>query len=133
VDKANTERMKSIISEIGWPTISKVGERGVRNSWLLVQHADRDPEFQLACLELMKAAPEGEVRKIDIAYLEDRVRINQKQKQLYGTQFTQKDGKHVPLPIEDESQVNDRRASMGMDTLDDQIKLMYDKYGIPEK
>jgi hypothetical protein len=128
VDRRNTERMKQIIKEIGFPLISLVGEEGMHNAWLLVQHADEDIEFQKECLRLMKEAPQNEVIISDIAYLEDRIRINSKQPQLYGTQFTQKEGKHVPLPIEDEEKVNERRAQMGMDTLADQIDLMYKKY-----
>lgn len=131
VDERNTKRMKEIVGEIGWPTVSKVGEKGMKNAWLLVQHADRDVEFQIQCLSLMKEAPEGEVSKKLIAYLEDRVRVNQGQGQLYGTQFIQEGGKHVPRPIEDEDKVDERREVMGMDTLEDQIKLMYERYGTP--
>lgn len=128
VDKKNTERMKEIISEIGFPTISKVGKEGNYNAWLLIQHADHDVEFQKMCLSLMKGVPLGEVERRDIAYLEDRIRVNQKQGQIYGTQFTQEGGKHIPRPIEDEGNVDIRRAQMGMDTLADQIALMYKKY-----
>lgn len=128
VDKRNTERMKEIIAKIGFPSISKVGKEGSHNAWLLIQHADLDVEFQKMCLELMKGAPAGEVEKRDIAYLEDRIKVNQKQGQIYGTQFTQEGGKHIPQPIEDEDNVDIRRAKMGMDTLADQIALMYKKY-----
>jgi len=128
IDKKNTQRMREIINEVGFPTISLVGKEGTHNAWLLIQHADRDIEFQRECLRLMKEVSRDEVDVTDLAYLEDRVRINSKQPQLYGTQFTQEGGKHVPLPIEDEENVNERRARMGMDTLSDQIKLMYEKY-----
>ena len=60
VDVANTERMKEIIEEIGWPTASKVGAEAANKAWLLVQHADHDPEFQERCLELMSESPEGD-------------------------------------------------------------------------
>ncbi|OGI95776.1 hypothetical protein A2917_00480 [Candidatus Nomurabacteria bacterium RIFCSPLOWO2_01_FULL_42_17] len=128
VDKRNTERMKEIIAKIGFPTISKVGKEASHNAWLLIQHADLDVEFQKMCLELMKGLPSQEVARRDVAYLEDRIRVNQKQGQIYGTQFTQEGGKHIPQPIEDEENVDIRRAKMGMDTLADQIALMYKKY-----
>ena len=128
IDNRNTKRMKEIIEEIGFPTISKVGKEGSHTAWLLIQHADRDVLFQEQCLELMKSADPSDVILKDIAYLEDRIRLNHKQPQLYGTQFNQVDGRHVPLPIEDIEKVNERRTKMGMDTLDDQIALMYKKY-----
>lgn len=125
-DKIHTERMKEIVAEIGWPTISKVGVEAADISWILVQHIDRkvDLDFQERCLQLMKEVPANEVDPINIAYLEDRVRVNQGRGQLYGTQFYQVDGKHVLKTIEDEVNVNKRRAEMGMDTLQDQINMM---------
>lgn len=128
IDKRNTKRMKEIVAEIGFPSVSKVGAEGSHNAWLLIQHADHDVEFQKMCLGLMKELPLGEVARRDMAYLEDRIRVNEKQGQVYGTQFNQIDGKYVPQPIEDENNVDTRRARMGMDTLADQIALMYKKY-----
>lgn len=133
VDIKNTERIKKIVSQIGWPTLSKVGLKGANNAWLLVQHADHDIDFQKYCLQLMKDAPQGEVNKIDIAYLEDRVRVNEGREQLYGTQFTQEGGKYIPIKIEDESNVDVRRAEIGMGSLSEQIRLMYNKYPIDNK
>ncbi len=133
IDKKNTERMKEIIAEIGFPSISKVGIEGSHDAWLLIQHADHDVEFQKMCLGLMKALPLSEVARRYIAYLEDRIRVNEKRGQVYGTQFDQIDGKHVPQPIEDENNVDKRRAQMGMDTLADQIALMYQKYPFTDK
>ena len=128
VDVRNTERMKEIIAEIGFPTISKVGKESSHNAWLLVQHADHDVKFQLSCLGLMKEFPAYEISRVDIAYLEDRTRVNQHQGQLYGTQFDQIDGKHIPEPIEDEENVDRRRLEMGMGTLTEQIAEMYEQY-----
>jgi hypothetical protein len=128
VDARNTRRMKEIVQSIGWPTISKVGSETASNAWLLVQHADHDVDFQEHCLSLMKESNEGDVDKHNIAYLEDRIRINQGRGQIYGTQFKQEDVQHIPLPIEDEENVDSRRAEMGMGPLSEQIELMYKKY-----
>jgi len=128
LDEKNTERMKEIVSEIGWPTASKVGKEGAHHAWLLVQHADHDVDFQLHCLELMKEASANEVDKTDIAYLEDRVRVNQGRGQLYGTQFMQKNNQHIPRPIEDEKNVDKRRSEVGMGPLQEQIDHMYAQY-----
>lgn len=126
VDRDHTERMKLIVSEIGWPSISKVGTEISYDAWLLVQHADHDVEFQKYCLELMKQ--EGDVDVINMAYLEDRIRVNSNELQVYGTQFTQIDNQHVPQPIENEAAVDERRAAIGLSSLAEHIKQMYVKY-----
>src|SRR3989338_6041030 len=110
VDTTHTARMKEIVAEIGWPTISKVGKTASDKAWLLIQHADHDVAFQMQCLELMKAAPATEVDPTNIAFLEDRVRVNQGKEQIYGTQFTEVD-------------VDARRAEVGMEPLSEYAKL----------
>jgi len=130
VDRRNTERMKAIIDEIGWPSISKVGYQGSSNAWLLVQHADHDPAFQSHCLALIKTQPENEVIKRDIAYLEDRVAVAQKKPQIYGTQFHYDTDKQLkPLPIQDPDNVDARRKEMGLDTLQEYEERMRKSYG----
>ncbi len=130
IDIENTKRMKEIVKEIGWPTISKVGGAGSENAWLLVQHADHDVDFQELCLNLMKQEPPGEVSPHDIAYLEDRTRINRGKYQVYGTQYTETGGKFVPRPIENREAVDERRKVMGLSSLEDGTKEMYEKYKV---
>lgn len=132
IDIKNTCRMKEIVQEIGWPMISKVGSEAAFDAWLLVQHADHDVEFQEYCLGLMQAASDGDVDRRNIAYLEDRIRVNQGRGQIYGTQFIQKDGMHMAQPIEDQENVDIRRAQMGMGPLTEQIEEMYKKYPFDE-
>ncbi len=128
LDERNTTRMKEIVEQIGWPTISKVGKKASGDAWLLVQHADKDIEFQRYCLELMKIEQAGEVALRDIAYLEDRVRINSGQPQLYGTQFRWTEDNKPIQDIEDRENVDQRRAKMGLRTLAEGMAEMYEKY-----
>lgn len=132
LDLANTERMKEIILNIGWPTVSKVGDDISDKAWLLVQHADHDVEFQKQCLKLMKEASE-DVKKENIAYLEDRIRVNEGRKQFYGTQFTGEGENYGPYPIEDADKVDERRMSMGMGTLAEYKKFLVQKYKDADK
>lgn len=128
IDEENTNRMREIIEEIGWPTISKVGKETAEEAWLLVQHADHDVDFQLDCLNLMKQEAPTEVDMINIVYLEDRVRVNQGVGQLYGTQFMQEKNQHIPREIEDPENIDERRAKIGLGPLQEQIDMMYEKY-----
>ncbi len=117
VDRRNTDQLKQIIEEIGWPTISRVGKEGSSNAWLLAQHADHDPQFQKRCLKLMKLEPEGEVDKANIAFLEDRLAVSEERPQLYGTQFFKSpEGQWQPFQILDEKDIEQRRKAMGLET-----------------
>lgn len=128
LDKKNAERMKEIISEIGWPTRGKVGKDASFYSWLLVQHADHDVDFQKACLDMMKKEKDGEVGRNEIAYLEDRVRVNQGKPIFYGTQFYRNpEGAMTCHPVEDPANLDKRRKEMELEPFAEYEKYMFDK------
>jgi hypothetical protein len=129
IDRKNTTRMKEILDQHGWPGKSLVGVDGAHAAWLLVQHADRDREFQKRCLKLLeKAVKADEAAGIDLAYLTDRVRVAENKKQVYGTQFEVKDGKLAPYPIEDEKNVDRRREEVGLPNLAEYRKTLEEVY-----
>lgn len=118
VDRDNTARLRAIVEEHGWPTVALVGSDGARAAWLLAQHADHDVAWQKRALALMEPhAESGQASPIDLAYLTDRVRVNEGRPQLFGTQFHEVDGKRQPSPIEDPEGVDARRESLGMRTM----------------
>ncbi len=120
----NTAKLKDIIAKIGWPTVSKVGEKGAHAAWLIAQHSDNNLAFQKHALSLIKNEDKDEVSQIDIAYLEDRVLVNSGKKQIYGTQFIQIGDELVLGPIEDEANVNKRRKTVGLELLTEYVKIM---------
>jgi hypothetical protein len=130
IDRENTRRMKEIIARYdGWPGKSLVGEKAAHAAWLLVQHADADRAFQKQCLHLMEqAAVKGEVSKVDVAYLTDRVLVAENQKQRYGTQAHQVKGRYEPYPVEDETHVDQRRAEIGLAPLAEYMKQLRQVY-----
>lgn len=118
VDQENTKWLKQVIKMHGWPTFTLVGKDGAGAAWLLVQHADLDPKFQRECLDLIAKLPMSEVSKSNFAYLTDRVLLAEKKKQIYGTQVTEtSEGKLIPLPIEDEKNVDILRKEVGLPTM----------------
>ena len=129
VEGANTKKMKQIVKEIGWPTISKVGEEASENAWLLVQHADRDVAFQKECLELMKKLSPEEVSEQNITYLYDRICVNEGKPQFFGTQFYDNEhGAYGPRPIEDIEHVDERRKTIGLEPLAEYKEGLIKKY-----
>ena len=46
-DADNTAFMRQVLAKCGWPRRSVVGEEAARAAWLLTQHADMDPQYQV--------------------------------------------------------------------------------------
>jgi len=124
-DKKSSDFIKNIVSEIGLPTITKVGKKASYNAWLLVQHS-RDLKFQKSYLELLKQN-EKDINPANISYLEDRVLMYEGKPQIYGTQFVlnEKTEKMEPYTISNPETVNVRRFKYGMGTLEEYIKKFY--------
>jgi hypothetical protein len=127
IDKENRERMKEIIHQYGWPSPELVGEDATQIAWLLVQHADL--EFQKQCLPLVKEAYlAGKLPGGDYALLQDRVLVGDGTPQIYGSQALSvdqwKNGQPAIQPIEDERNVDKRRAEVGLQPLADYIESM---------
>lgn len=120
IDEDNTRWLGEVVMVRGWPGQTLVGEDGAAAAWLLAQHADRDPAQQRAFLDALRGAvDQGEASPSHLAYLEDRVRVNAGQPQLYGTQFTVADGELEPRPIEDPQRLDERRAQAGLEPFAD--------------
>jgi hypothetical protein len=129
IDGRNLVRMKEIVHHFGWPGQNLVGSDGSQAAWLLVQHADSDLAFQKQCLALIAVAVEkGESPPEHMAYLTDRVRVAEKQKQIYGTQFHDVDGKQEPYPIESEADLDHRRRKVGLPPMADYRKSIEKMY-----
>ena len=95
-----------------WPTRSVVGAAGVRAVWVLV---GRDSALSRVALHRMMEAGPDESLPAAVAMLEDRLRVLNGRKQLYGTQVARKaDGTLEPLPIEDPKHVDLRRDAAGL-------------------
>ena len=121
VHDRNAARLQEIIAEHGWPTRMMVGEDGAEAAWLIVQHAIGNPPFQRAMLSVLKAAAaRGDIPAYHPAYLEDRICFFEGRPQLYGTQFADgDDGLPTPWTIADPEHVNERRAALGLDTIEE--------------
>lgn len=119
--------LEAIVRKYGYPGIKQVGEKSANNFWLLVQHADAHPEFQRLVLKLMLAEVQRKnASPRNYAYLSDRVAENAGQLQEYGTQVKYEGpgiGKAAPRSLRDPKNVNKRRAAIGMETLEDYLKM----------
>lgn len=128
VDAWNTARLQTIIETHGWPAISLVGEEASHAAGMLALHTT-DLQFMTRCLMLMEMLPAGEVAPIDVAYLEDRVLVLYGHPQIYGTQFYFDHGVLKVSPIRDAELVDERRASVGLDSFANNVSRIYKMYG----
>ena len=121
IDSGNTRWLGDLLVSRGWPGRTLVGEEAARAAFLLAQHADRDPVQQRAFLDALRGAVEqGEASRAHLAFLEDRVRVNAGQPQIYGTQFEGVAGATLrPHPIQDPQGLDARRAQAGLEPFAD--------------
>ena len=122
----NAEILSKIIDQIGYPTTDKVGKEAAEAAWLIIQHAISSPDFMRKCLKLLELAVSNEkANPMHLAYLSDRIAVFEGRPQRYGTQFDwDEDGLMSPNKIDDLDTVNQRRASLGLNTLQEQTLLM---------
>lgn len=121
------ERLEEILNQYGYPGFDLVGQEGERDFWLMTQHADFDPEFQKRVLVQLKTEVDrGNANGANFGLLTDRVNLNLGNQQVYGTQvtFLEATGQAIPKPLVDSLQVNLRRASVGLEPIEEYLNDM---------
>lgn len=123
---SNAKILNEIIDEIGYPTIEKVGPDAHDAAWLIIQHSISQPNFMKKCLQLLEdLVIQQKAKPIHLAYLSDRIATFEGRAQLYGTQFDwDENGELSPNAYDDLTKLNNRRKSIGLNTLEDQILVM---------
>jgi hypothetical protein len=123
----NSERLLIIIKHHGWPSIDKVGIKGRDAAFVLVQQAEAELQTRLIPT-LKNEFNQGQLSGQKLATLIDNNLIKQGKKQRYGTQLAIVNGQIVFNEIEDESQVEQRRAKMKMMPMIQYKKLLKKMY-----
>ncbi len=132
MDDENAVWLREVVTKFGWPGRSLVGDEGAHAAWLLAQHADRDPALQRHCLTLLEqavAASEADPR--DLAFLTDRVLLASGQNQIYGTQMSPHERRFAARRLADPDSVDERRASVGLEPLNEYLNRALELYGPP--
>ncbi|MDQ1802972.1 hypothetical protein RAH57_03170 [Chryseobacterium sp. CKR4-1] len=122
----NAKKLNDIMDIIGYPGIDKVGKEASEAAWLIIQHAIGQPELMRKCVRLLKdAVDEQKADPKNLAYLSDRIAVFEGKPQLYGTQFDwNENGEMVPNFIDNITKVNERRKSVGLNTLEEQTAII---------
>jgi hypothetical protein len=125
MDMENLVWLKHVVNDKGFPTVAEVGESGVHWTWLLVQHADQDPEFQLSAQRIfIQRQQAGELPAEDLAKLTDRVLLAAGKPQRFGTQFDWYSGHFKPKGAADIAAIEANRQALGLMPLTDYACMM---------
>lgn len=127
VDLRNRNRLKEIFQEYGFPSKEMVGKVAMQGVFMMIQHSDRDKEWQKSQLvNIKKAVKKGDMDGQSYAYLYDRIKTNGGEKQLYGTQFSNVDPINMTVTLAETENIDSldyRRMEVGMMPID-----MYKEY-----
>ena len=122
-DSVNLIKIVAILDKYGWLGTDVIGNQGNSTLFLVIQHADL--KTQEKYLPMMReAVKNGKAYGSSLALLEDRIEIRNGRKQIYGSQIGMNaDTKmHYVSPLIDPDNVNKRRASVGLGTLEEYVK-----------
>ena len=124
-DASNSKRIEEIIKEYGYPGKSIVGVPENHTVWTVIQHSK--PEIIEKYLPLLRRAVQtGDLEMQSLALTEDRNLMMQGKKQMYGSRFSEVNGKPIFWPIENLQKVNELRKEAGFDqTIEEYGQMNY--------
>jgi len=133
-DSIDLIKTENILDKYGWLGPDQVGDMGTITEFLVIQHADQ-PVHEKYLPIMRQAVKEGKAHQEDLALLEDRTALEEGKKQIYGSQvgLDVKTNKYYIRPIEDEPNVNKRRASVGLAPLENYAKFFGIDYKLPKQ
>ncbi len=117
-DRNNLIKIESIIHHCSWSSIEACGQDGVNAAFYTIQHAQ--PEYRIKHLnKFIELSQSGLIRKSTLALMIDRTRTDNKQKQLYGTQYKEErnSGRRILHDLEDPVNVDSLRREMDLEPL----------------
>lgn len=117
IHRQNAERLREMIRDIGFPTVSKVGAEASDAAWLIIQHSIGEPAFMKECYVMM-LENQNDISRSNIAYLYDRIQVFQSKPQRYGTQLT---AGGVPYPVENKTLLNEKRLQAELPPLSQEV------------
>ena len=121
-DRTRADRLKEILKSYSWAEMAEVEEDLPNRAWLIAQHADHDPNFQLSVLnDITPLVKEGKMDGQTFTLMSDEISMEQNGYQIYGTQYECENGKYSINNITDRSTVDDRRKEYGLQPLKDYL------------
>lgn len=123
VDKNCAEKICSILDKYGWSGSGEIGSEANETLFLGIQHVD-DLMVQEKYLPMLKdAVQSGKAEGWHLAFLTDRILMNQGKKQRYGTQkiVSNDPTKTYIIPLEYPDNIDDLRKELGLPPLSEDL------------
>lgn len=128
-NRANTQMLRRVLSDHGWPGVPLVGADAARAAWLIALRSD-DAEFQSVVLAaLAEAVIAGEAEPAWWAHLYDRSCALTGVKQWFGTQFRNGPDSIEVYPVDDPENLDARRAMYGLEPHADKLNALRQRLG----
>ncbi len=124
VDPACVERIYYILDNYGWLGEEAVGSEANETLFLGIQHVD-DVKVQATYMPMLRqAVQEGKADGWHLAFLTDRILMNQGRKQIYGTQkvLSSVPGRSYIIPLEYPEKVDELRHEVGLQSLGEDLE-----------
>lgn len=124
IDAESAEAIQKIVDEFGWLGSDILGVQANETLFLGIQHVD-DLVVQEKYLPLLEqAVKQRKAEPWQLAFLTDRILMNQGKKQRYGTQLILSNKEYGPyiVPLENPDQVDELRAQLGLEPLSDYVE-----------
>jgi hypothetical protein len=128
IDTENAAAALAIVDIHGLAAINDAAPRAAGLIASIIQHGSTDDQRRLLS-ELEPLALAGRFSGQRYALMFDRVAVNSGAPQRYGSQMGCFDGRFGLAPIEDEANVDTRRAEMGLAPLEDYRTSLIEMYG----
>jgi hypothetical protein len=113
VDAANQSELLKMLPPEGWFTFSQYGREAATAAFHIVQHSDV-AQWRRFVPVLERLVAQGEAEGQSYALMYDRLAVNEGRPQRYGSQLRCVGGHWQAYPLEDPSNVDERRRSMGL-------------------
>ena len=123
VDRQNLIEVISLIEKCGMPTLKEVTQKEMDAIWLVFQHADHENRKKYFAL-LQKSAKNGDLTKIQLAMMQDRILMFDGKAQIYGSQISQnlQTTEWELYQLENPESVDKRRLEVGLGRLKEYLK-----------
>jgi hypothetical protein len=133
IDSANTRTVADFLDEHAWQGPKVIDFSGSRALFLVLVHARL--EVQSKYLAMVKEAGRKQwIPPMDVALFEDKLSVARDGTQIYGSQLGRdENGQMFLYPIIDEPNVNKRRMALGLEPIEDYLKLFNLSYPIKKQ
>lgn len=129
IDGETTARLRQIFARMSWRELNAISPAAAEQTFSLISHSD-DTEFKREmAAQFEPLARDGTIRGEQYANLIDDIALSENRGQVYGMNFECHHGVYQAKPVEDPANLNARRASIHLNSIEDYSAQMRTMYG----